>query len=241
MSIRRALYRALLIVALLIGGALAVVGALALQGAGLVVAGLVALLTGCVAAGIARESRKATGGAVVEAAVWGAGLAGGAVLVVAGISTVGGGVAAAIAIAVGLNVGFVLRVRRLRSAARTRQATTRPGAAGTPARMWPVASGQEPALPADVHRLLLPVADLTTQALGDEWLHTTAALAGPLDPAARHSLVARREEALDELERRDPEGFAQWLMAGSTRGSDPAEFVRGGPARRGPVADTDAA
>ena len=82
---------------------------------------------------------------------------------------------------------------------------------------------------------------MTTQALGDEWLHTTAALAGPLDPAARQSLVARREEALDELERRDPDGFAQWLMAGSTRGSDPADFVRGGPARRGPVADTDAA
>lgn len=240
MSIRRSLSRVLLIGALLSGGALAVVGALALQGAGLVATGLVALLAGCVAAGFARESRKATGGAVVEAAVWGAGLAGGAVLVVAGISTVGGGVAAGIAVAVGLNVGLIVRVRRLRSAARTRTATGRPGETRSPA-LWPVASERAPALPADVHRLLLPVRELTTQALGDEWLHTTAALAGPLDPAARHSLVARREEALDELERRDPQGFAQWLMAGSTRGSDPADFVRGGPARRGPVAGTDAA
>ena len=240
MSIRRSLSRALLGGALLSGGALAVVGALALQGAGLVVAGLIALLAGCVAAGIARESRKATGGAVVEAAVWGAGLAGGAVLVVAGIATVAGGVAAAIAVAVGLNVGLILRVRRLRAAARTRMATGRPGVAGTAALLWPVASERGPALPADVHRLL-PVTVLTTEALGDEWLHTTAALAGPLDPAARQSLVTRREEALDELERRDPHGFAQWLIAGSTRGSDPADFVRGGPARRGPVADTDAA
>ena len=241
MPIRRSLSRVLLVGALLSGGALAVVGGLALQGAGLVVAGLVALLAGCVAAGITRESRKATGGAVVEAAVWVAGLAGGAVLVVTGIATIGGGVAAAIAVAVGLNLGLILRVRRLRSAARTRMATGRPGAVGNPARLWPVAPDREPAVAADVHRLLLPVTELTTQALGDEWLHTTAALAGRLDPAARQSLVARREEALDELERRDPDGFARWLMAGSTRGSDPADFVRGGPARRGPVADTDAA
>ena len=130
MSIRRSLSRVLLIGALLSGGALAVVGALALQGAGLVVTGLVALLAGCVAAGIARESRKATGGAVVEAAVWGAGLAGGVVLVVAGIATVGGGVAAGIAVAVGLIVGLIVRVRRLRSAARTRTTTGRPGATG---------------------------------------------------------------------------------------------------------------
>jgi hypothetical protein len=240
-SIRHSLSRVLLIGALLGGGALAVVGALALGGAGLIVAGLVALLAGCVAAGIARETRKATGGAVVEAAVWGAGLAGGAVLVVAGLTTVAGGVAAAIAVAVGLNVGFILRVRRLRAAARTRSATDRRGVAGAPALLWPAALEQAPVLAADAHRLLLPVAELTTQALGDEWLHTTAALAGRLDPATRQSLVARREEALDELERRDPQGFAQWLMAGSTRGSDPADFVRGGPARRGPVADTDAA
>jgi hypothetical protein len=58
---------------------------------------------------------------------------------------------------------------------------------------------------------------------------------------ARQWLVARREEALDELERRDPDGFARWLAAGPNRASDPADFVRGGPAHRGPVADTDAA
>ena len=77
---------------------------------------------------------------------------------------------------------------------------------------------------------------LTTRALGDEWLRTTAALTGRLTPAARAALVTRREEALDELERRDPDGFDRWLAAGPVRGSDPADFVRGGPARRGPVA-----
>ena len=85
------------------------------------------------------------------------------------------------------------------------------------------------------------VAALATGDLGDEWLQTTAALAGRLDPVTRQSLVDRREAVLDELERRDPDGFARWLAAAPTRGSNPADFVRGGPARRGPVADTDAA
>jgi hypothetical protein len=40
---------------------------------------------------------------------------------------------------------------------------------------------------------------------------------------------------------RDPDGFTRWLFAGATQDSDPAAFVRGGPAHRGPVADTDAA
>ena len=66
-------------------------------------------------------------------------------------------------------------------------------------------------------------------------------VAGRLSRAARASLVGRRDETLDELERRDPAGFARWLAAGPNTGSDPADFVRGGPAQRGPVADTDAA
>ena len=52
---------------------------------------------------------------------------------------------------------------------------------------------------------------------------------------------ARREEALDELERRDPAGFARWLAAGPTLASDPAGYVHGGPLRGDPAADTDAA
>ena len=62
-----------------------------------------------------------------------------------------------------------------------------------------------------------------------------------LDAAARAALVARREEALDELERRDPAGFARWLAAGPTLASDPAGYVHGGPLRGDPAADTDAA
>ena len=75
-------------------------------------------------------------------------------------------------------------------------------------------------------RLLPPVSALTTRALGREWLRTTTALAGRLDPAARESIVRRREDALDELERRDPVGFARWIAEGPQPGSDPADYLR---------------
>ena len=209
----------LLGVPLLAGAALAVTGALTLRGPGLIGAGLAAALAGCTAVGIARESPSPDSGSALESAVWAAGCTAGFVLVVAGVATVAGGAAAVLTVGAGivaLLVVGLIRARRARSAL----------------------------LPASAARgrvLHLPVAALTTRALGEEWLGTTAALAGRLGPAARQALVARREEALDELERRDPEGFARWLAAGPTGRSDPADFVGDGPARRGPVADTDAA
>jgi hypothetical protein len=72
---------------------------------------------------------------------------------------------------------------------------------------------------------LLPVAALPTPDLTREWLRSTAALARRLEPATRQAIVRRREECLDELERRDPEGFTRWLLAGP--GADPARFVVG--------------
>ena len=81
---------------------------------------------------------------------------------------------------------------------------------------------------------------MTTQALGREWLRTTAALDGPLRPAVREAVVQRRQQALDELERRDPAGFSRWLTSGAG-GRDPADYVRGRALPEGPAADTDAA
>jgi antibiotic biosynthesis monooxygenase (ABM) superfamily enzyme len=66
--------------------------------------------------------------------------------------------------------------------------------------------------------------------LGCEWSRTTAALASWPDPAARQVVVRRRQEVFDELERRDPAGFARWLAAGAAEDRDPATFVRGGRA-----------
>jgi hypothetical protein len=226
-SYRRPLARVLLGGVLLGGGALAVAGGLALRGPGLIGVGLAATLAACTAAGIARESPARTRGSALEAAVWAAGCTAGLMLVVAGIATLAGEGAAVLAVAAGLLAFLVVRGLRGRRA--------RPGSG----EHHP--TSPDPAPAAQVERFFRPVAALSTRALGEEWVRTTAALAGRLAPAARQALVARREEALDELERRDPDGFGRWLAAAPTLGSDPADFVRGGPAQRGPVADTDAA
>jgi hypothetical protein len=68
---------------------------------------------------------------------------------------------------------------------------------------------------------------MATSDLGSEWLRTTSALARQLGSGERQDIIRRRQETLDELERRDPGGFARWLAAGSAAGSDPAAFVRG--------------
>ncbi|OMQ13785.1 hypothetical protein A7K94_0221150, partial [Modestobacter sp. VKM Ac-2676] len=65
---------------------------------------------------------------------------------------------------------------------------------------------------------------------GQEWVRTSAALGQVREPRARQELVRRRQEALDELERRDPAGFARWLAEGATVDSDPAVYVSGDPA-----------
>ena len=205
--------------------------ALALRGPGLVAVGLAAALAGCMAAGIVREAPHRARGSALEAAVWAAGSTLGVMLVVAGIATLAGGLVASVAVAAGVVAALVVLLVRGRGR-RVRAARRRGGTAPTPGVLLRL-----PLAPVEPDE----VAALTTGDLGDEWLHTTAALAGRLDPATRQSLVDRREAVLDELERRDPDGFARWLAAAPTRGSNPADFVRGGPARRGPVADTDAA
>jgi hypothetical protein len=45
------------------------------------------------------------------------------------------------------------------------------------------------------------------------------------DPRRRAEFVEARQQFLDELERRDPVAFAQWLRSGADAGSDPSEFL----------------
>ncbi len=226
-------------------GALGVVGGLSLRGPGLVAVGLAATLTACAAAGIARESSRNDRRSTIEAAVQAAGCTVGGLLVLAGIAALAGGGVAVLAGGAAL-AGWLVR-------AALRDRPTGPAAAGPS--QFPSPTGERrPPLPAPppapTGRSVsgsgsggppAPVWTLTTPALGQEWLTTTAALAGRLEPAARQSLVDRRGDTLDELERRDPDGFARWLADGPARGSDPSDFVHGGPVLDGPAADTDAA
>jgi hypothetical protein len=43
----------------------------------------------------------------------------------------------------------------------------------------------------------------------------------------REQVARRRAEVLDELERRDPAGFARWLTSERGLHDDPATFLRG--------------
>lgn len=207
-----------------VAGLLAVAGGLEIRGPGLVAVGIGGVLAGCTAAGIARESPAPGRRSVLESAVQAASWTVGGLLVLAGIATLAGGAVAVLSVAA---VAAVLLVRVVRS----RPADGRPEPGAVLRFPAPDGRGSGP---------LRPAAVLTTADLGREWTRTARAVTGRLDPRARAALVQRREEVLDELERRDPVGFARWLAARPDAGSDPAGYVRGGPLLGGP-AETDAA
>jgi hypothetical protein len=206
-STRGPLPRLLLWTGAVVGAGLAVVGGLALRPPGLVAVGLAALVSACLAAGVARESRPGQQ-AVVDAA-WKAGVATVAVLLVLSGTAVLGGAALTLVVA-GLAAATGTVVWLVRSSPRTSASA--------------VAAAGQPAVP------LPPVSALSTEALGREWVRTTTALAGPLDARTREAIVVRRQQTLDELERRDPDGFARWLSGLPLAGSDPSGDLKHGDA-----------
>lgn len=236
MRIHGPLGRFLVVVGLLLGGVVALAGGLALRGAGLVGVLVAAGVAAALAAGVVGESPERQGKpSVVEvcwqAAAWTVGI----VLLIAGMATLAGGVVAALVTGTAVIIGVAVCARRQISRTAERAAP-----AGPAPQRRPLAA---PPVNAEVgSRTLPPVSALPTAALGREWLRTTHALAGRLPPTARESIVRRRQETLDELERRDPVGFARWLAAGPVPGSDPAHYVRADIGRLGDqAAGTDAA
>jgi hypothetical protein len=207
MSTRGPLPRLLLGLGAVVGAALAVVGGLALRPPGLVAVGLAAVVSACLAAGVARESRS--GRIAVVDAAWKAGVATVAVLLVLSGTAVLGGAVLTLLVAGSVAAAWVV------------VSLVRGSRAGTP----PVAAA--PPVPAP-SAPLPPVSSLSTGDLGREWVRTTTALGGPLDARTREEIVARRQETLDELERRDPEGFARWLSGVPLAGSDPSGDLRHG-------------
>jgi hypothetical protein len=167
--------------------------------------GLAALVSACLAAGVVRESRP--GGQAVVDAAWRAGVATVVVLLVlSGTAVLGGAVLTLLVAGVAAGTWTVVwLVRSPRSASAS-------------------AVAARPAVP------LPPVSSLSTEALGREWVRTTTALSGPLDARTREAIVVRRQQTLDELERRDPDGFARWLSGVPLPGSDPSGDLKHGDA-----------
>ena len=209
MSTRGPLPRLLLWSGAVVGAGLAVVGGLALRPPGLVAVGLAAAVSACLAAGVARESRPGKT-AVVDAA-WKAGVATVAVLLVLSGTAVLGGAVLTLLVA-GVAAGTATVVWLVRG---SRTAAVRPAVAT-----------RSPQLPFP----LPPVTSLSTGDLGREWVRTTTALGGPLDARTREAIVIRRQQTLDELERRDPDGFARWISGLPLAGSDPSGDLRHGDA-----------
>jgi hypothetical protein len=215
-SIRGPFARLVFGVVALGAGGLAFAGGLELHGPGLIAVAVAGALAGCLALGIAREAPGADRRSTTDAAVQTAGATIGALLVLSGIALVLGGVAAALA-GVCLVVGLVIyALVRMTRATRTTGAAA--SATPTAAHVVRLDSAVEASA---------PVRDLSTRELGREWLRTGRLLAGGLRPADRVAVVRRRQEALDELELRDPAGFARWLAAGGNAASDPADYVHG--------------
>jgi hypothetical protein len=223
---RGSLVRLLWWVGTLGAGVFAVVGGLALRGPGLIAVGIAGTLAACIAVGVARDVPGQDRRSMLESAVQASCWTGGVLLALAGVAALAGGLVALLTGAAGGIAWLATHVARSRP----------PAASGVEVLLRPVPATAGPMSPASS-----PLSALTTPALGREWMRTTAILGGRLTPADRAALVRRREETLDELERRDPVGFRRWLATGPASASDPATYIRARPVQDDPTAGTDAA
>jgi hypothetical protein len=196
---------------------LALASSVVLHGADVVVVLLGAGLAACVGYMLNDDGRPAA----VERACKAAAATVAVIVLFTGVAVLAGGAVATLVSLAAVATGGALYVLKTRRAGRD-------GARALAAAPVTDAGKSSSALAASwVSPWQPPVSLLGTSDLGIEWLRTTSALASPVESAARQQIVRRRQETLDELERRDPAGFARWLVAGAATDSDPATFVRG--------------
>ena len=224
MSDRSPLARFLLGLGFVAGGLVALAGALWMGGSGLAVVIIAGLVAAALGMGLARETPTASRGMVREAGVKAGAAAVGCLLLVTGIGVLLGAVVAAVVTgvaAVATGAWWLHRRAGHRAADRHRSTPSAAASSGSP---WAPPVLRPVPAPAPWSG---PVSALPTSHLGREWLRTSAVLARRLEPAARQTIVDRRRQVLDELEQRDPVGFARWVATGPAPGSDPADFVQG--------------
>jgi hypothetical protein len=69
------------------------------------------------------------------------------------------------------------------------------------------------------------VADMATEELCVAWRRSYHQLVLATDEPARRLVVQRRQDFLDEIERRDGLGFRRWLDSGARAGGDPGPYL----------------
>jgi hypothetical protein len=240
-SFRRRIQGPLVVAGLTAAGLVAVVGGLALRGPGLVAVAVAGALAACLGWGTARESTAPNRRSATETAVLAGAWTVGVLLVLSGTSVLAGGVTAAALAGAAAVVAVAIWVARTPKNGTSALAAppTRHGNVAAP--LTPLRSAAPQRGPTAAAGHLPPVGSMSTEELGREWLQGTTALAGRLEPTVRTAIVRRRQDALDELERRDPEGFLRWMTAGPVLDRDPASFVRGRRTLGESAAGTDAA
>lgn len=70
-----------------------------------------------------------------------------------------------------------------------------------------------------------PTATMDNATLCLAWRTSFVALQQPLPPSTKLRVVERRQEFLDEFERRNARGFAAWLASGARAAGDPSRFI----------------
>jgi hypothetical protein len=87
------------------------------------------------------------------------------------------------------------------------------------------AAGISEVMPAAEQPPPLTLEALSTQELCLAWRRSYLALLDVTSYPARCTIVRMRECLLDELERRDRDGFTRWLDSGARAGSDPGRYL----------------
>jgi hypothetical protein len=221
--------RPALVLAAPFAAVLAVVGGLALDGSAVFGLGVVTGLVGAAWAGAAWEEFRA-GEVALFAGARAAALTAGGLLVVCGAALLVGTAATLLAGALLAAAAVVLRrPDPSRAASAGALLPDEPASPVVLSPLHPPAPTFRIGSAGSARTILPPVRFVSSRSLGEEWLRTTALLDASPEPLISEAVAARRALVLDELERRDPEGFARWLAHGTDRGSNPAEFLREEP------------
>ena len=106
-------------------------------------------------------------------------------------------------------------------------ARTAPRSASPRGRVLPLQDA--PSRPAAPMPWSVPIpGNLSTPQLCLAWQHTYFALLELPPGAPSDEIVRVRQRLLDEIERRDPEGFGRWLDTGARAGSNPGRYLASG-------------